>query len=214
VFPPQPPPRTPAEKFVAILLRLGGAVDTKRMFGPLPAPLPVVVLIMARIREIREHVRHLLTRIAAGTYKPRRSPAAPRRKSETPRPWHPSPLPTHFNWLEPLIPQAQQARAALASLFRDPEMLALVQAAPGAMRRPLRSLCRMIGLKPPPVLALPPRPRRPRTTEQAGTKPQPPSPPHRTDPPPGLPRWMLSAPPGKKSWFPAELYDPPEPETT
>jgi hypothetical protein len=168
VFPPQPPPRTLAEKFVAILLRLGGAVDTKCMFGPLPAPLPVVMLVMARIREIREHVRHLAERIAAGTYKSRRPSAAPRRKPANPRrPRQPSPLPTRFNWLEPLFPEAQPARAALSHLFQDPEMLAAIATAPDALRRPLRSLCWMLGLRPPAVLARPRRPKRLSTPQSA-----------------------------------------------
>ena len=208
-----PLPRTLAEKFTAILLRLGGAVDSRRMFGPLPAPLPVVILIMARIRDIREHVRHLLTRIADGTYKRRRPSATPRHKPASRKPRQPSPLPSHVNWLEPLIPQAQPARADLFHLFQDPEMIAAMAAAPGPLRRPLRSLCRMVGLTPPPVLALPPRP--PRPAQQAKPKPQPQrSTSHRTDPPPGVPRWLLSAPPGKKPWFPADLYDSPDPETT
>ena len=166
---PLPPPRTAVEKFVAIALRLRWAVDTKRMFGPLPAPLPIVILILARISDIKERVHKLAEQIAAGTYKPRSPATAPRRKPANPKPWQPSPLPRHFNWLEALIPQAQPARAGVSALFQDPEMLALMAAAPEALRRPIRSFCWMVGFKPPPILARPRRPRRPTPPPPAPT---------------------------------------------
>jgi hypothetical protein len=131
------------------------------MFGPLPAPLPVVMLIMARVMDIRQRFRRLAERIAAGTYRPMRPSATPRRRPANPRPRQPSPLPSRFNWLEPLLPEAQQARAALLHLFQDPEMAALMEIAPEGMRRPIRSLCWMVGATPPPVLARPRRPPRP-----------------------------------------------------
>jgi hypothetical protein len=45
----------------------------------------------------------------------------------------------------------------LDGLLHDPEMVALMQAAPAAMGRPIRSLCRMLGVHPPPAVALPRR---------------------------------------------------------
>ncbi len=62
----------------------------------------------------------------------------------------------------------------LQFLFAEPEMAALLAAAPAAMRRPLRSLCRMLGVEPPPILALPPR-ARPKQAQppQAGPPPTP-----------------------------------------
>ena len=56
-----------------------------------------------------------------------------------------------------MLPEVVQYRGHLMDLLHDPEMVALIQAAPEAMGRPLRSLCRLLGLRPPPILAIPPR---------------------------------------------------------
>jgi len=224
-----PPPCTPVEHFRIIINGLMRAVDTQRLCGLLAMSLNV--LIQVRITAIRVRFYRLAEQIAAGTYKRRRPSETPRKKPTNPKPWQPSRLPTHFGWLYTLVPTENYRlsvvgpRSQLATLLQDPGMAAVMEAAPGALRRPLRSLCWMLAIKAPPLLA---RPRRPRRAEQAKPEPQPPrpsprsspraSPPrsssHRTDPPPGVPQWLLSAPPGKKPWFPADLYDPPEPETT
>ena len=208
---------TPAQAFTAAIGQIIRALETWRIAGLLAVPLKI--LVTARIMTIRDHLRRLADHIAAGTYKPRRSPTAPRRKPLDPKPRRPDPLPQKPGWLRTLVPHEMYRLAVtdaghqLERLLRDdPQMIALIQAAPPSLRRPLRSLCRMLAIPPPPVLALPPRPRRPRQAGQARPEPKPP--PHRTDPPPGVPHWLLSAPPGKKPWFPADLYDPPDPETT
>ena len=164
-----PPPRTPVEAFRDIINRLMMAVETQRLCGLLAIPLRV--LIGTRITDIRVRFYRLAEQIAAGTYKPRRPSAKPRKRSATPRPWQPSPLPTHFGWLYTLMPSEMYRlsvvgpRNQLERLLRDdPEMAALIQAAPDAMRQPLRSLCWMLAIKAPPILARPRRPRRPKVT--------------------------------------------------
>ncbi len=177
-----PPPRTPAEQFAAILLRLSLAVDGHSTWGRLARPL--ALLILGRIRGVRQRFDRLVARIAAGTYTPRRPSAGPRQKPVAPRPRPPNPLPCKFGWLLPLVPEAVQYRAQLEHLFRDPAMAALMAAAPAPMARILRTLCRMLYITSPPLLASrrPPRqPGVPPTPAPAAApkapKPHPPNPP-------------------------------------
>ena len=149
-------PPTPAERFAAILQWLTRAVQA-RMGGERLA-LSLIALIVDRIRRIKQRFAYLATRVGNGLYVPRRS-APPRRRPGQARPSNP--LPQKFGWLLKLVPEAVGYRSQLEHLLREPEMAALLAAAPTAMRRPLRSLCRMLGLSPPPILALPPRPKPP-----------------------------------------------------
>jgi hypothetical protein len=76
-----------------------------------------------------------------------------------------------------LLPPTNAYASQLEYLLRDPEMAALVAAAPASLGRPLRSLCRMLGLTPPPILAPPPRPAKPKPAPAAPKPPKPPPPP-------------------------------------
>jgi hypothetical protein len=75
------------------------------------------------------------------------------------------------------VPEAAAFGAQLQHLLADPEMAALVAAAPQA-GRVLRPLCRMLGVRPPPgPLAPPSRPRAPAPPSPGLTRgPAPPSP--------------------------------------
>ena len=183
------PPRTPVEHFRSIINGLMRAVETQRLCGLLAIPLRV--LIGTRITDIWTRFDRLAEQIAAGTYKPRRRSTAPRQKPANPRPWQPSPLPTHFGWLYMLVPTETYRLAAVGPrnhleqvLRDDPEMAALIQAAPDAMRRSLRSLCWALAIKAPPVLARPRRPQRPAPPKPApaakpkARRPKAPQPPH------------------------------------
>ena len=190
-----PPPRTPVEHFRTIINGLLRAVETQRLCGLLAVPLRV--LIGNRITDIRTRFYRLAEQIEAGTYKPRRPSTIPRKKPANPKPWRPSPLPTKFGWLYTLVPtemyrlSAVGPRNHLEQVLRDdPEMAALIQAAPEAMRRSLRSLCWMLALKAPPILARPRRPRRP-TTPPPARKPRRP---HRPPNPPPHEKKAASAP--------------------
>ena len=164
-----PPPRTPVEVFRDIINGLMRAVDTQRLCGLLAMSLNI--LIQARITAIRTRFYRLAEQIAAGTYRPRRPSTMLRRKPANRKPWQSSKLPTHFGWLYTLMPSEIYRLSVVGPrhqlermLLPDPEMAALIQAAPDAMRRPLRSLCWMLAIKPPPILARPRRPRRPKVT--------------------------------------------------
>ena len=151
---PTPQPCPAAERF-AVLLQCVSQAVAKRTGWALTHLL--IALIVSRLRTIKWRFARLAARIAAGTSKPR----APRENAaEQPRPAPRDPLPRKFGWLRPLIPETVMFAGMLDGLLQDPEMVALMAAAPLAMRRPIRSICRMLGVRPPPMLAPPPR-RRP-----------------------------------------------------
>jgi hypothetical protein len=77
------------------------------------------------------------------------------------------------------MPEAVGYRGQLEHLLRDPDMAALIAAAPEPMGRALRPLCRMLGLPPPPILA-PPRPAPAASAAAEPEKPRPPWP-HRRE---------------------------------
>jgi hypothetical protein len=163
------PPRAPAECFAALLTWLTRAVAAQTGWG---LPLPLIALIVERLRRIKQRFAYLAARVGDGRYVPRRRSAPPRRRPGQPPP-PPDKLPQKFGWLLKLVPEAVGYRSQLEFLFRDAEMAALLAAAPAPMRRPLRSLCRMLGLPPPPILALPPRPKPPPAPAAKREKPPP-----------------------------------------
>src|SRR5271156_1023103 len=185
---PDAPPITPAEKFAAMLRWLGQCVAA--MSGGDRLSYFLIGQIITRIRIINQSFARLAARIRAGKYV-RRIVTAPRRGAAKPRP--PNPLPSHFGWLLPLVPEAMGSRSHLEYLFRDPEMVALMAAAPASMRRPIRSLCHMLGVSPPDILALPVKPRPPRKPRAAASEKAPP-------PRPEPPEWLRGMPPSGTRW--------------
>jgi len=71
------------------------------------------------------------------------------------------------------VPEAAASASQLRHLFTDPEMMALLAAAPTATLRPLRSLCRMLDVELP--IPKPPRPARPKPPAKAAPARKPPS---------------------------------------
>jgi hypothetical protein len=184
------PPRTPTERFAALILWLSLALDGHSTWGRLARPLGL--LILDRIREINQRFARIAARIGAGTYVPRRAAAMPRRRTGG-RPRRPNPLPQGFAWLVKLVQETAVYGSQLQALFRDPEMAALLAAAPAPLRRPLRSLCRMLGVAPPPILATPAR---------AAPAPA---------PPPAAPAVERPAPPPRRPGFLRRPASPPTP---
>ena len=143
-------------------------------------PPPLAMLLHMRIMQIKDSFNRLVESILAGTYRPRCY--APRENPPAnPQPPRETPFRQKFGWLDELLPKAvaQEHRAHLADLLRDPETVALIEAAPGPMSRLLRPLCWMLKLKPPEVLANHRRP--------AGTPPPAPKPYVKPPPPPPIP---------------------------
>jgi len=126
-----------------------------------PGPLqPLMALIWIYLTRPAQRLARLIAKLQAGTLappRPRPVPTAP----PTPR----APklrLPNRHAWLIRLIQRTAQLNAQLEIFMSRPEMAELLAAAPQAGRI-LRPLCRMLGIRPlPPVLRLPPMPRRPR----------------------------------------------------
>ena len=170
-----PTPPAPAERFALIIDGLRRAVAARIAGRRLAGPL--IILICTRLGRLAGRFARLAARVAAGTAAPRR-PASPRRPTARPRPASQR-LPRRFAWLLPLVPgEAAAYGSQLQHLLSDPEMAALIAAAPQAGRI-LRPLCRMLGVRPPPAL-LPPPPAPPTAPSHAAAPAA-----SRTAPPPG-----------------------------
>ncbi len=121
------------------------------------------------------------------------APEAPAAPSRARKPPPRDKLPRRRGWLmRLLIPRhdANHHRNAIERMLGDPEIKALLEAAPAAMGRPIRSLCWMLGIDPPAILARPPRPRRPRPKKE---KPEP-FPPYKPPYHPDMPAWLRDMP--------------------
>ena len=149
----------PSERFAQLLFWLGKTLVTRNLAGALAGP--IFFLIMGRLKTIRYIFARLAARIEAGTFAPRRSSPRPRATEKKTR--KRTPLPQGFAWLVKMVPETAASASQLQFLLAEPDMAALIAAAPAQMRRPLRSLCQMLGVILPPILApLPdPRPKKP-----------------------------------------------------
>jgi hypothetical protein len=202
---PNPPNPAPVEKFASLIRWLTQAVAA--MSGGDRLSYLLIGLITERLRRINQCVKRIAAFVGDGKYAPRRF--APHRPPADPKPRPPNQLPQKFGWLLPLVPEAVVFRSQLERLLRDPEFSALLAAAPATLGRPLRSLCWMLRLTPPDILAppaKPPRPRKPRPAKAARPPPLPPigPPPTRPD----APAWMHMMPPSRTRWLPARSRSP------
>ncbi|HQT74634.1 MAG TPA: hypothetical protein PLX84_11905, partial [Acidiphilium sp.] len=89
--------------------------------------------------------------------------------------WHCMP-PRRFAWLIRVLPPTAAIGAQIRHLLDDPAMVALIAARP-ATGRALRPLCHLLGLRPPPHLRRPARPRRARARVPRKNAPNLPHPP-------------------------------------
>jgi hypothetical protein len=183
-----PPRPTPVEKLFTLVQWIIRILDTRSMYGPFPRPLAQAI--SARVSGIHRLFRRIAEQVGAGTYVPRRL-SGPRRSPTITRPRRPGPLPVEAGWLRKLLPEeAPNLAGNLYALLADPATVALIEAAPGPLIRPLRSFCHMLALDPPPVLATPAEARREaarqaaaRQAAAAAERDSPPRPPP-TPPPP------------------------------
>jgi len=158
---------TPAQRLSAILNGLVRAVDSRAHTGQLARPL--VALIVHRLILMRQAIARAIARMAAGKISPRKSGGPrPGRKAGTP-----NRFPTSPAWLIKLVPETAAGASQLRHLFTDPEISALLAAAPASLARPLRSLCRMLDVELP--IPKPPRPARPKPPAKAAPARKPPS---------------------------------------
>ena len=146
----------PSERFAQLLFWLGKTLVTRNLAGTLAGPL--FFLIMGRLKAFRYAFARLAARIEAGTFSPRRSPP-PRQPATEKKTRQRTPLPQGFAWLIKMVPETAASASQLQFLLAEPDMAALIAAAPAQMRRPLRSLCQMLGVVLPLILAPVPDPR-------------------------------------------------------
>jgi hypothetical protein len=136
---------------------------------------PLILLTVARLRHLLARFTSLAARVQAGKLRPprrrnlRRAPppgeVAPDDDNPNPKPprQREQLLPRKFGWLIQFVPyEAACFGSQLQHQFSQPEMIALIEAAPQAAGRILRPLCWMLAIPLPPSLRLPPRPRKPR----------------------------------------------------
>ena len=134
---------------------------------------PVLGQACLRLQRLSKRFTVLLAKVREGRLPARR---APRRRSPAKPPADALPaeaasgpsvprprFPRGFGWLLAMVPHhdLRGRRAQLELWLADPELPALLEAAPQAGRM-LRALCHILGVEPPPLLALPPRKRAPR----------------------------------------------------
>jgi hypothetical protein len=148
---------------------------------------PLILLTVDRLRHLLARFTKLAARAEAGKLRPPRQGAPLRPRTVRPRvepppgeasPGDPTPnptppgqperlLPRKFGWLIRFVPyEAACFGSQLQHQFSQPEMMALIEAAPQAAGRILRPLCWMLQIDLPPALRLAPRPRKPRPPKQ------------------------------------------------
>ena len=171
-MPPSAPPAL-ADRFARLIEGLCRALAARGTGLGLAGPL--LALLWSRLRRTTVRFARLAEKVRAGTLPP------PRRRLRSPRPVQPPPprLPRGFAWLVRRLPQAAAAASQLQYLLADPAMADLLAAAPQAGRL-LRPLCRMLGVRPPPLLRPPPPVRPPPSGRRP--RPAPPSGPGRRRP--------------------------------
>ena len=163
---PPTPPRSPIEGLKGLVRLLSYAFTTLVMNGRLKPEMNA--RIATRITRMQERFFRIAEAVAAGTYKPRpeRKPGdTPRKAPATPP--KPPPVDSPFRkrgWMAAVLPadKVPQYRGYVRTWLQDTAMVALVEAAPVPVKRILRPLCWSLDYKPPPILALPKRPRQPR----------------------------------------------------
>jgi hypothetical protein len=166
---------SPAERLAGLIDGLCAAVAAHGPRGLLT--LPLLLLLWSRLRRMALRARRLAMRMHAGAPLATPRPRSPPRGAPS-RPY--VRLPRGVTWLVRAVPATASGAATLQFLLDQPDMAELAQFPP--MRRLLRPLCRMLGVKPPPIK--PPEP--PRTAAplaRPGDRP-PPSKPPRAGPPP------------------------------
>ena len=157
-----------AERLTAIVdqlcLRLRGR-QPNGMLVALWLDGPVLVLVHNTLKKIARDFAAVAARLDAGTLRrhaPRAPSATPRKPpvSQKPRLAWPYRLPNTPNWLGRLFQPSTYAAGALYQFFHQPELQALLVAAP-QLRRIIRPLCTALDVEQP----TPPEPARPATVK-------------------------------------------------
>jgi hypothetical protein len=135
-------PIRPADRFAATLDGLCRAVAARAAAERTFAPL--ALLLWGWLRRVAARFAATAARVEAGRLHPPRParPAAPRRVSP------PAPrLPRGFAWVLRAVPASAGIAGQLQNFLAEPDVVDLLAAAP-QLARPLRPLCRMLGIRP------------------------------------------------------------------
>jgi len=160
-------PLSAADRFACIVASLCRAIAARGAAPALAGPL--AALLWGRLHRLAARFAAIVARVAVGAgpvvARARRRPA-PRPAPVSPRPR----LPEGFGWLLRPVPEAAAYASQLRHLLADPEVVALLTAAP-QLARLLRPLCRSLGIRPMPALPPPVRPQRPPPPAPASSGP-------------------------------------------
>ncbi len=93
----------------------------------------MIIMVWQRVRRVRIQMERLLLRFQQGRLPVRRSPRSGGRRTSRPR--SAQVLPRGFAWLLPMVPSEAACFAGqIRTVLADPEMVALLEAAPQARR--------------------------------------------------------------------------------
>ncbi len=170
-------PRPPAERFATLTESVARALAAEGLRLGLVAPW--LALVWCKLRSTGARILRIAAALEAGTLRltpPRPLPPLPPRTGDaSPRPDHAKArrkeIPQGFGWLLRRVTALSFGRSQLEYLLAEPDMAALIAAAPPIAHH-LRPICRMLGVKPPPGLFPARRPPR-RTRPPAPPKPAP-----------------------------------------
>ena len=148
-------PFSPTDRFALVIEGLLRSVagSHRRLAGPL------ILLICKRLRRIAAGFAAVAAQVGSGTLRAASSRAErrplPGGGAPARRAWSAAgaPLPRGFAWLLRLVPEGAAYGSQLQALLSEPEMAALISAAP-QIGRLLRPLCRMLAVEPTPELRL------------------------------------------------------------
>jgi hypothetical protein len=141
-----------------------------------PLPPLIVAIVLKRCNRIRNRMDKVAALVAEGKYRP------PVKRTTPPKPAEPGtrkppvidPRTRKYGWLGDFHPDMAPLRGTVLQLLQDPQLVELIKAAPHGMIPPLRSLCWMLGYRPPlPILDLLKKPRKPRA-KKPKPEPEPP----------------------------------------
>jgi hypothetical protein len=146
---------------IVAAVRRGLGSNQARLEGPVQGA--IYNLINRRLNQTRDRLIRLAERLQAGwIYVPK--PFAPRKPTTRP-PREPNPLTTGSHWLLRAAPGLDMgcANAGLYQLFHEPEIAAVLAAAPVPAWRIVRSVCWALGVRKPAILgpSKPPKPGKP-----------------------------------------------------
>ena len=184
------PPLAPAERFARLLATLLAMLGARLERPGRPGlPGPLILVVANRLNRIFHRLARYAARWQAGTLTPPRTrPPTPRRRA--PAAHAPDILPAGQRWLARLVPGIGVGASHLQHLLDDPDMAAMLRAAP-QIGRTLRPLWRMLSadrlpdiLQPPRPASAPPAAVATDPTLPADHRPPPPSRPPRPPPPP------------------------------